>query len=78
MAQLGQAGSETPTAPAGLTAQLRIVGIVRHPVDLRPAITTQDNLYVNHGDLYLTPAYWHRYGPHRVLGGRVGPVDTTG
>jgi FtsX-like permease family len=82
MAQLEQAGSETPTAPAGLTARLRIVGIVRHPVDLRPAITTQDNLYVNHGDLYLTPAYWHRYGPDLARYGvpimvalRQGPAD---
>jgi ABC-type lipoprotein release transport system permease subunit len=62
-AQLEQAASETPTPPAGPTVGLRIVGIVRHPIDLRPPVTAQDNLYVNHGDLYLTPAYWHRYGP---------------
>jgi hypothetical protein len=62
-AQLGQAGGETSTAPAGSTVDLRIVGIVRYPIDLLPAVTGQDNLFVNHGDLYLTPAYWHRYGP---------------
>jgi ABC-type lipoprotein release transport system permease subunit len=62
-AQLEQAGLETPTTPAGPTVELRIVGIVRHPGDLRPADTSQDNLHVNRGDLYLTPAYWHRYGP---------------
>ena len=28
---------------------LRIVGIVRHPFDLLPAVTGQDNLYVNRG-----------------------------
>jgi hypothetical protein len=63
LAQLGQAGGETSTAPAGSTVRLRIVGIVRHPIDLLPTVTGQDNLYVNHGDLYLTPAYWRRYGP---------------
>jgi len=81
-AQLEQAGSETPTPPAGPTVGLRIVGIVRHPIDLRPPVTAQDNLYVNHGDLYLTPAYWHRYGPdiarYNVLIGVTldrGPTD---
>src|SRR5215218_3926070 len=64
MAQLEQVGGETSTAPAGPNVRLRIVGIVRHPIDLLPAVTGQDNLYVNHGDLYLTPAYWHRYGPN--------------
>jgi hypothetical protein len=63
MAQLQQAGSETPTPPAGPTVALRIVGIVRHPGDLLPIITDQDNLHVNHNDLYLTPAYWQHYGP---------------
>jgi hypothetical protein len=63
MAQLEQAGSETPTLPAGPTVALRIVGIVRHPGDLLPIVTNQDNLHVNHSDLYLTPAYWQRYGP---------------
>ena len=63
MAQFEQAGGETSTLPAGPTVGLRIVGIVRHPVDLRPPVTAQDNLYINHGDLYLTPAYWHHYGP---------------
>jgi ABC-type lipoprotein release transport system permease subunit len=81
-AQVEQAGLETPTAPAGPTAWLRIVGIVRHPVDLRPADTSQDNLQLNRGDLYLTPAYWHRYGPDLAHYGipimvalRQGPAD---
>jgi ABC-type lipoprotein release transport system permease subunit len=63
MDQLQQANSETPTAPAGPTVALRIVGIVRHPGDLLPIISDQDNLFLNHNDLYLTPAYWQRYGP---------------
>jgi ABC-type lipoprotein release transport system permease subunit len=82
MAQLEQAGGETSTAPTGPTAHLRIVGIVRHPIDLLPAVTGQDNLYVNHGDLYLTPAYWPRYGPDLARYGVVmavalhrGPTD---
>jgi hypothetical protein len=82
MAQLEQAGGETSTAPTGPTANLRIVGIVRHPIDLLPAVTGQDNLYVNHGDLYLTPAYWRSYGPDLARYGVVmavalhrGPTD---
>jgi FtsX-like permease family len=63
MAQLEQAGSETPTPPAGPAVALQIVGIVRHPGDLLPIVTDQDNVHVNHNDLYLTPAYWQRYGP---------------
>jgi hypothetical protein len=82
LAQLDQAGSETPTPPAGATVGLRIVGIVRHPLDVLPAITAQDNLFVNRGDLYLTPAYWRRYGPDLarygvgiVLALHRGPTD---
>jgi hypothetical protein len=81
-AQLEQAGSETPTPPAGPTVGLRVVGIVRHPLDVLPAITAQDNLLVNRGDLYLTPAYWRRYGPDLARYGvgielalRRGPAD---
>jgi ABC-type lipoprotein release transport system permease subunit len=62
-AQFEQVGSETSLAPAGSTVGLRIVGIVRHPVDLLPAVIDQDSIYVNRGDLLLTPAYWRRYGP---------------
>jgi hypothetical protein len=82
LAQLEQAGSETATPPAGPTVGLRIVGIVRHPLDVLPAITAQDNLFVNRGDLYLTPAYWQRYGPDLARYGvgielalRRGPAD---
>jgi hypothetical protein len=61
--QLEQAAGETSTPPAGPVVDLRVVGIVRHPFDLLPAVTGQDNLYVNRGDLFLTPAYWQRHGP---------------
>jgi hypothetical protein len=62
-AQLEQAAGETSTPPAGPVVDLRVVGIVRHPFDLLPAVTGQDNLYVNRGDLFLTPAFWQRHGP---------------
>jgi hypothetical protein len=62
-AQLEQAAGETSTPPAGPVVDLRVVGIVRQPFDLLPAVTEQDNLYVNRGDLFLTPAYWQRHGP---------------
>jgi ABC-type lipoprotein release transport system permease subunit len=61
--QLEQAAGETSTPPAGPVVDLRVVGIVRHPVDLLPAVTGQDNLFLNRGDLFLTPAYWQRHGP---------------
>jgi hypothetical protein len=50
-------------APQGAVVDLRVVGIVRYPVDLLPLVTDQDNDFVTHGELYLTPAYWQRYGP---------------
>jgi hypothetical protein len=61
--QLGPAGEGRPVAPKGAVADLRVVGIVRYPKDLVPVVTDQDNLFVNTGELYLTPAYWRRYGP---------------
>lgn len=74
-AQLDQTGGESSTAPAGPTVHLRIVGIVRHPADLLPTMTDEDSLLLNHGELYLTPAFWRRYGPdlagHGVITGMV-------
>jgi len=61
--QLRPAGEGRPVAPKGAVADLRVVGIVRYPNDLVPVVTDQDNLFVNTGELYLTPAYWQRYGP---------------
>jgi hypothetical protein len=81
-AQLDQTGGESSTAPAGPTVHLRIVGIVRYPADLLPTMTDEDSLLLNHGELYLTPAFWRRYGPdlagHGVITGvvlRRGPAD---
>jgi hypothetical protein len=62
--QFGPAGEGAPVAPQGAMVDLRVVGMVRYPKDLVPVVTNQDNLFVNSGELYLTPAYWQRYGPN--------------
>ena len=61
--QLDPAGEGRAVAPRGAAADLLVAGIVRYPGDLVPRVTDQDNLFVNRGELYLTPAYWQRYGP---------------
>jgi hypothetical protein len=61
--QFGPAGEGRAVAPRGAVADLLVVGIVRYPKDLLPVVTTQDSLFVNSGELYLTSAYWRRYGP---------------
>ena len=61
--QLGPAGEGRAVTPGGAVADQVVVGIVRYPKDLLPVVTTQDNLFVNSGELYLTPAYWRHYGP---------------
>jgi FtsX-like permease family len=60
--QFGPAGEGQVVSPQGPVVDLRVVGIVRTPRDLVPAATDQDNIFVNSGELYLTPAYWERYG----------------
>jgi FtsX-like permease family len=81
-AQLEQTGGESSVPPDGPTVDLRIVGIARQPADLLPTMTDEDSLLLNHGELYLTPAFWHRYGPdlagHGVITGvalRRGAAD---
>jgi hypothetical protein len=61
--QFGPAGEGHFVSPQGPVVDLRVVGIVRTPRDLVPVATDQDNIFVNSGELYLTPAYWERYGP---------------
>jgi hypothetical protein len=61
--QLAVAGEGGAASPRGPVADLRVVGIVRYPRDLVPVVSDQDNLNVNNGELYLTAAYWRRYGP---------------
>ena len=61
--QFAAAGEGRDVAARGAVADLRVVGIVRYPRDLIPVVTDQENLRVNTGELYLTPAWWRRYGP---------------
>ena len=61
--QLNPAGEGRAVVPEGAVGDLRVVGVVRYPRDLVPVVTDQQNLLVNHGDLYLTSAWWRRYGP---------------
>jgi FtsX-like permease family len=61
--QLAPAGEGRAVTPNGSAVDLRVVGIVRYPRDLVPVVTDQQNLRVNTGELYLTTAWWRRYGP---------------
>jgi len=61
--QFTTAGEGGPVTPRGPVADLRVVGIVRYPRDLVPVAADQGSLNVRTGELYLTPAYWRRYGP---------------
>jgi hypothetical protein len=60
--QLGPAGEGRSVAPLGAAADLLVVGVVRYPGDLVPVVTDQDSFLVDGGNLYLTPAWWRRYG----------------
>jgi hypothetical protein len=62
--QFGPAGEGRFVSPQGPVVDLRVVGIVRTPRDLVPVATDQENIFVNGGELYLTPAYWQRHGPN--------------
>jgi hypothetical protein len=62
--QFRPAGQGQFVSPQGPVVDLRVVGIVRTPRDLIPVATDQDNIFANGGQLYLTPAYWARYGPN--------------
>jgi len=61
--QFATAGEGRAATPRGAVVETRVVGIVRYPRDLVPVVSDQENLRVNTGELYLTPAYWRRYGP---------------
>jgi hypothetical protein len=61
--QFATAGEGRAATPRGAVVEARVVGIVRYPRDLVPIVGDQENLRVNTGELYLTPAYWRRYGP---------------
>jgi hypothetical protein len=63
LAQRFAAGEGRAGAPQGAVADLRVVGILRYPRDLVPVATGPEDLRADSGDLYLTPAWWRRYGP---------------
>ena len=73
--QFGPAGEGQFVSPQGAVVDLRVVGIVRTPRDLVPVATDQDNIFVNGGELYLTPAYWARYG-HNIARYGIGLAVT--
>jgi hypothetical protein len=60
--QLHHEGELPSGPPKGPRVDLRIVGIVRRPIDLVGTVDRPDKLYGEGGDLYLTPAYGRRYG----------------
>jgi hypothetical protein len=60
--QFGPAGEGQFVSPQGPVVDLQVVGIVRTTRGLVPVATDQDNIFANGGELYLTPAYWARYG----------------
>jgi hypothetical protein len=63
-AQFGQAAGGVFVPPKGPTADLRVAGIVRFPKDLLPLAEGRSQTDTDQsGDLYLTPGFWHRYGP---------------
>jgi hypothetical protein len=73
--QFGPAGEGQFISPQGPVVDLRVVGIVRTPRDLIPVATDQDNIFANGGQLYLTPAYWARYG-HNIARYGIGLAVT--
>jgi hypothetical protein len=60
-----RSGDTDPNGPPpdGPSAEVRVVGVVRHPADLVPARLEQDTVGVDETNIYLTPAFWDRWGP---------------
>jgi hypothetical protein len=81
-AQFGPAGEGVPIPPKG-AADLRLTGIVRFPDDLLPVAEGRDEVDADESSqLFLTPAFWRRYGPDLANYGiaiavdlRRGPAD---
>ena len=55
------AGAAPP--PEGTSVELRVVGIVRHPLDLLPPVLQDDLVGGGSSRLYLSPSFWRSYGP---------------
>jgi ABC-type lipoprotein release transport system permease subunit len=75
-AQFGPAGEGVPIPPDGPAADLRVVGIVRFPDDLLPVAERRDEVDADESSyLFLTPAFWRRYGPDLANYGIIITVD---
>jgi hypothetical protein len=62
-AQFGPAGEGVPIPPKG-AADLQVTGILRFPDDLLPVAEGRDEVDTDESSqLFLTPAFWRRYGP---------------
>jgi hypothetical protein len=65
-AQFGPAGEGVPIPPKG-AADLQVTGILRFPDDLLPVAEGRDEVDTDESSqLFLTPAFWRRYGPDLV------------
>jgi hypothetical protein len=63
-AQFGPAGEGVPIPPEGPAVDLRVTGILRFPGDLLPVAEHREEVDADESsELYLTPAFWKRYGP---------------
>jgi ABC-type lipoprotein release transport system permease subunit len=54
--------SSTVPRPAGPALDVTVTGILRKPNDLNPVPVQKDVVYLGYNELYLTPAFWRRYG----------------
>ena len=74
--QFGPAGEGVPIQPKGPSADLRVTGILRSPEDLLPVVEGREEIDADESSqLYLTPAFWHRYGPDLANYGMLIAVD---
>jgi hypothetical protein len=74
-AQFGPAGEGVPIPPKGW-ADLKLTGIVRFPDDLLPVAEGRDEVDTDESSqLFLTPAFWRRYGPDLANYGIAVAVD---
>jgi ABC-type lipoprotein release transport system permease subunit len=75
-AQFGPAGEGVPIPPEGPAADLRVTGILRFPDDLLPVAEGRNEVDADESSqLYLTPAFWRRYGPDLANYGITIAVD---
>jgi hypothetical protein len=75
-AQAGPAGEGVPIPPEGPAVDLRVTGIMRSPSDLMPVAEAKHEVDADESsELFLTPAFWRRYGPDLANYGVLIMVD---